>query len=77
MRKVLQSTKFKNFLTVEIEGLMKKNKIGDIITDNKNDKFKIASVVLMSGINVNRLNTNLIIEPLDEGTICGDMLDVE
>lgn len=35
------------------------------------------SGILMSGAYVNRSNTNLVIEPLDKGVSCGNMLDIE
>ncbi len=77
MHKILQITEFKGLLTIEIECLMKKNKIGDIIKDDKNNVFKIMSVALMSGAGVNRRNTNLVLEPLNKVVAYGNMLDVE
>ena len=64
MRKILQVIEIRNLLTVEIEGLMKYNKIGDIIKDDNNNQFKITSVAIVSGLNVGRNNTTLVVEPL-------------
>jgi hypothetical protein len=75
MRKILKIDKITNLTTIEVEGIVYKNKIGDIITDDTGNILKIKSVAMVSSYNYP--NTILVIEPLKTVVAWGSSLNVE
>ncbi len=74
MRKILKIDKITNLTTIEVEGIVYKNKIGDIITDDTGNILKIKSVAMVS---CKYPNTILVIEPLKTVVAWGSSLNVE
>lgn len=47
MKKIIRSEIFKGLLTVDIEGMLQDTRIGDLITDDSGNVFKLESVALL------------------------------